>query len=164
MITIRKLTVNDFPLLLTWLTKPHVKEWWNDGDDTLEKVARHYGRQSATNERFILLYHLDAQDKDGQPVGYLQYEIDAAGVASIDQFIGEETLLNRGIGTQAIKLLLAHIQAHHPLRVVTVDPSPANKRAIRCYEKVGFQHDATLHSPPGVDAYMMKIELNDLPL
>lgn len=55
-LNIRPLTDADFPLLLAWLAKPHVKAWWDDGDDTLEKVELHDGDQSATNERFILLY------------------------------------------------------------------------------------------------------------
>ena len=159
MIKIRLMTADDFPLMLKWLATPHVKEWWDDGDDTLEKVARHYGSQSPTHERFILLYSGKTQTGDVQPIGYLQYEIDETGIASIDQFIGVEEMLSRGIGTQAIHLLLDHIRTRHSPRIITVDPAPANKRAIRCYEKVGFQHDDTLPSPPGTDAYMMKIEL-----
>ena len=155
MLSLRLLTDDDLPQLLQWLTSPHVKQWWDDGDDTLEKVAQRYSEQTPTAQSFILLYH--EATPEGQPIGYLQYEIDESGIASIDQFIGIEELLSRGLGTAAIKLLIAHIQAQHPLRMVTVDPDPANKRAIRCYEKVGFQHDPTLQSPPGMDAYMMKI-------
>ena len=157
-LSIRPLTEADFPLLLLWLAQPHVKAWWNDGDDTLEKVTRHYGNQSATHERFILLVQDAPFDIPVRPIGYLQYELDDDGVVSIDQFIGVEALLSQGIGTEAIKLLLAYVLEHHKPRRVTVDPSPANKRAIRCYEKVGFRHDPALRSPAGEDAYMMKIE------
>jgi RimJ/RimL family protein N-acetyltransferase len=38
-ITLRRLSDTDFPLLLAWLAKSHVKQWWDDGDDTLEKVG-----------------------------------------------------------------------------------------------------------------------------
>jgi len=54
--------------------------------------------------------------------------------------------------------MLTHFQTRHHPRIVTVDPSPANKRAIRCYEKVGFQHDETIQGPSEEEAYMMKIE------
>lgn len=157
-LSIRPLTAADFPLLLTWLAKSHVKAWWDDGDDTLEKVAHHYGDQSATNERFILLHQGEAATEP-RPIGYLQYEVDDGDSVSIDQFIGEEELLSQGIGTLAIQLLLAYVIDHHQPRQVTVDPAPANRRAIRCYEKVGFQFDPALQSPTGVDAYMMKIEM-----
>jgi RimJ/RimL family protein N-acetyltransferase len=158
MLTIRVLTEDDFPLLLEWLAKPHVKEWWDDGDDTLEKVARHYSRQSSTKQRFILLYHAGPQEAKEQLIGYLQYEINEEGIASIDQFIGAEEMLNQGLGTQAIKLLLTHITTRHQPAIVTVDPAPTNKRAIRCYEKVGFRHYETVRIASGEEAYMMKIE------
>ncbi len=158
MLTIRMLTSDDFPLLLEWLAKPHVKEWWDDGDDTLEKVARHYSHQSPTKQRFILLYHAGIQEGKEQPIGYLQYEIDEEGIANIDQFLGVEEMLNRGLGTQAIKLLLAYVTTRHQPAIVTVNPAPTNKRAIRCYEKVGFRHYETVRTASGEAAYMMKIE------
>ena len=40
--------------MLEWLSKEHIKKWWNDGDDTLEKVAIHYGEKSGDVKRFIL--------------------------------------------------------------------------------------------------------------
>jgi len=43
MLSFRPLLPADFPLLLAWLSRPHVKEWWDDGEDTLEKVARTTG-------------------------------------------------------------------------------------------------------------------------
>jgi RimJ/RimL family protein N-acetyltransferase len=88
----------------------------------------------------------------------LQYEIDESGIASIDLFIGADKMVNRGIGTQAIKLLLEYIRARHHSLTVTIDPSPANTRAIRCYEKVGFRHYETVQMASGEMAYMMKIE------
>jgi RimJ/RimL family protein N-acetyltransferase len=32
-LTLRQLTDADFLLLLAWLAKPHVKQWWDDGDE-----------------------------------------------------------------------------------------------------------------------------------
>ena len=55
MLSFRPLVTTDFPLLLEWLQRPHVKEWWNDGEDTLEKVAASYGLPAADEGRFILM-------------------------------------------------------------------------------------------------------------
>lgn len=44
MFRFRKITGEDFPQMLEWLSKEHIKQWWDDGDDTLEKVALHYGK------------------------------------------------------------------------------------------------------------------------
>ncbi len=70
MLEFRPLVNTDFPLMLEWLSREHVKEWWDDGDDTLEKVARHYGRSEEGLERFILL---DVHNGDKKPIGYFQY-------------------------------------------------------------------------------------------
>jgi RimJ/RimL family protein N-acetyltransferase len=151
----RPLTPEDYPLLLDWLQRPHVKEWWDDGDDTLEKVAEHYSDPDA--ERFILLYR-DPAAPAARPIGYLQYYLEDEGVVGIDQFIGEAELLNRGLGTAAVRAFLQLVIAReNPCRII-LDPEPENARAIRCYEKAGFRHYETVPTEDGKLAYMMKID------
>ena len=58
--------------------------------------------------------------------------------ATIDLFV-DPALHGRGVGTEALKLLVARLTAelgHHRL---TIDPALANVAAIRCYEKAGFR-------------------------
>lgn len=155
MLDFRPLTRDDFPLLLLWLAKPHVKEWWDDGDDTLEKVAAHYGTEPDT-ERFILML-ADEEGGAFRPVGYFQYYNDEPGTIGIDQFIGEESLINRGIGTQAVRAFLDLIAEREDPHTMVLDPDPANARAIRCYEKAGFQHYETVITDEGLPAYMMRV-------
>ena len=38
----RVIKAEDYPQILVWLQRPHVKRWWDDGDDTLEKVVFKY--------------------------------------------------------------------------------------------------------------------------
>jgi hypothetical protein len=56
MLSFKPLLPADFPLLLAWLSCPHVKEWWDDGV-TLEKVALNYWQRAEDHheERFIRL-------------------------------------------------------------------------------------------------------------
>lgn len=86
MLRFRPLTSSDFPLLLKWLSKEHVKQWWNDGDETLEQVAQHYGEEEEGLERFILV---EVEDNGEKPVGYFQHYFIPDGLIGIDQFIGE---------------------------------------------------------------------------
>lgn len=153
MLSFRTLRVNDFPLLLTWLSSDHVKQWWNDGDDTLEKVALHYGAEEPDVARFILIKSTEAGEN---PIGYFQHYIVSKEVIGIDQFIGEIDHINRGIGTVAIRLFLEMIVARHEPREGIVDPHPENKRAIKCYEKVGFMYYATELKENGERAHMMR--------
>lgn len=149
MITFTPLTPADEPLLLDWLQRPHVTQWWNDGDDTLEKVAAHYSDD--THPRFLMC-------QDATPIGYIQYYLLADGAAGIDLFIGEESLIDRGVGTAALHAFIALVIARHDPPYFIIDPSPDNQRAIRCYEKAGFHYYATEIDEKGQPTYMMRLE------
>ena len=151
MFEFRCLSQDDFSLMLEWLSKEHVKQWWNDGDDTLEKVTEHYGKEDNT-ARFVLL-------DNEKPIGYFQYYFIVDGSIGIDQFIGDENRLNKGLGERAIRLFIELILYKHNPPSIILDPSPDNKRAIRCYEKVGFKHYETKESGSGSRAYMMRLDI-----
>jgi len=158
MFKFKPLAADDFPLLLIWLSKEHVKEWWNDGDDTLEKVALHYGEDDDT-ARFVLL---ETDEEKEKPIGYFQYYFDEIGSIGIDQFIGEEDYMNRGVGERAIKMFVEMIARQHRPTQIILDPSPENKRAVRCYEKVGFKHYQTTQNSDGSLPYMMRLEISPI--
>ena len=155
MFKFRPLTPEDFPQMLRWLLKPHVKQWWDDGEDSLEKVALHYGEDDES-EKFILVEENGETEK---PIGYFQYYFSENGEIGIDQFIGEENYLNKGVATKTIKMFVDMIARRHEPKAIILDPSPENKRAIRCYEKVGFRHYETKKGEDGNPAYMMRLEI-----
>lgn len=152
----RKLTAEDFPLLLEWLSRKHVKEFWDAGEDTPEIVAQNYAEEEGC-ERFILLEENETGEK---PLGYFQFYIVSETVIGIDQFIGEADYINRSIGTKAIKLFIEMISKKHSPKEIILDPSPENKRAIRCYEKAGFRYYETTIGYEGKPAYMMRFVLH----
>ncbi|HFH3062039.1 TPA: GNAT family N-acetyltransferase, partial [Pseudomonas aeruginosa] len=39
---------------------------------------------------------------------------------------------------------------------IQTDPSPSNLRAIRCYEKAGFERQGTVTTPDGPAVYMVQ--------
>jgi RimJ/RimL family protein N-acetyltransferase len=156
MFKFRELTIDDFPLLLEWLSKEHIRQWWNDGDDTLEKVAQHYGKKDADVARFILTELEGGVEK---PVGYFQYYLVSDGSIGIDQFIGDENRVNQGIGEKAIRMFVELILRRCKPTSIILDPSLDNKRAIRCYEKVGFRHYKTNEAYDGSLTYMMRLEI-----
>lgn len=141
--------------MLEWLSKEHIKQWWDDGDDTLEKVALHYGNKNDA-ARFLLI-EITNEKKKEKPIGYFQYYFAAGGAIGIDQFIGDETYLNRGTGEKTIRMFVELIKQKHNPAFIVLDPSPENKRAVRCYEKVGFKHYKTIENEDGNLAYMMRL-------
>ncbi|HEX8831991.1 MAG TPA: GNAT family N-acetyltransferase [Longimicrobium sp.] len=152
----RPLAPDDFPLLLEWLQRPHVREWWDDGDDTLEKVAAHYGADDGT-ARFLMLEH-DPATGATRPAGYFQHYAEADGVIGIDQFLADGERLGQGMGTRAVRAFVEQVIAPLRPRRIILDPDPRNARAIRCYEKAGFHHVATVDTGGGTHAYMMAID------
>lgn len=155
MLKFRPLTSDDFPQLLAWLSKEHVRQWWDDREDTIEKVARNYGETEEGLERFILI---EMEESGEKPLGYFQHYRTLDGSIGIDQFIGEEDYLSRGVGTKAIRIFVEMIMREHEPSSIILDPSPLNKRAIRCYEKVGFRYYETKEAVEGGLAYMMRLE------
>ena len=150
-VSFRRLQDTDATLMLAWLQRPHVKQWWNDGDDTLEKVRKHYCGKPDEVSRFVLLSAIN------QPIGYFQYYPLADNVIGIDQFIGDAALINQGLGTIAVSAFIARILESHSPKMIIVDPEPDNRRAIRCYEKSGFRYQTTAVDENGKSAYLMGI-------
>lgn len=68
----------------------------------------------------------------------------ALGISSADD-------MNRGYGTEAIKLVLAHGFNSMNLHRVDLRVLSRNKRAIRAYEKCGFTHEGTKRENAFID-------------
>ena len=146
---------NDLPLVRRWLGTPHVIEWWGKPSEQFDLISGDLDH--AAMQQFIVT-HL------GRPFGYLQcYDVHAwdgglglhpKGTRGIDQFIGEADMLDCGHGSAFIRFFIERLLGATP-RVVT-DPDPANARAIRAYEKAGFQKDRLLDTPDGRALLMVR--------
>ncbi len=80
------------------------------------------------------------------PKGVFTHE--EPGTFCLDLFIGEEDYLNKGYGTKIVKCFVNKLLTEFKAKMILIDPSCSNKRAIRCYEKSGFkvirkEHDGT---------------------
>jgi aminoglycoside 6'-N-acetyltransferase len=125
-VRLRPLGPGDLPVLASIRAEPGVRRWW--GEPQPDDFA-----PSADGE-------LLAIEVGGSVAGLIQYEEVADPQyrsAGIDLFLGAQWE-GRGLGREAVGLLVAHLtetRGHHRL---TIDPAAANERAIRCYEAVGF--------------------------
>ena len=144
------LSESHFPFLLKWLEAPHVKAWWSDPEWTTELIQKKYAN-------YVQGYKLECGVKkkidayiiyiESNPVGYIQlynaYDFPRAKIlqnlpknlGAFDVFIGEESYLQQGIGSRAIREFLDAQSYSH----VFADPEIANLTAIRAYEKAGFK-------------------------
>jgi aminoglycoside 6'-N-acetyltransferase len=142
-ITLRPATIDDLTILKYWDEQPHVvdsdpKDDWNWEKELLNEPE--WRRQ--------LMAELN-----GRPVGFIQiidpakeethYWGDVAdNLRAIDIWIGEEEDLGKGYGTIMMTLALNSCFAEENVASVIIDPLASNTKAIRFYERIGFQYVA----------------------
>lgn len=166
-IDFKPMSENDKYLWEKWIDVEHVKNtWFIEGYETSEYIdIKLLG--NGFDYPFIILI-------DKTPIGYIQccdlYEYknicsnprgiftkEAKGTFCMDLFIAEENCLNKGYGTLIVKSFVKKIFDDFKAKVILIDPATTNKRAIRCYEKAGFQFVKVAND--GVtDCYVMKIK------
>ena len=153
-------------MLQAWIGRPHVREWWagEEADFTPEQFRAHYLPRVMAGERVTPYIAM----LEGRPIGYAQSYVAAGsgggwwdhitdpGVRGIDQFLCEPADLNRGLGTQLVRSMVAKLFADPSVTRIQTDPDPANARAIRCYEKAGFRAAETIVTPDGAALYMIQ--------
>jgi aminoglycoside 6'-N-acetyltransferase len=126
-VLLRPLVPGDLPALEAIRAEPGVLEWWGEIQP---------GDFEHPESGVIFTIELS-----GRVAGLIQYdEIPEPQYhsAGIDLFLGAHWQ-GRGLGREAIALVVDHLidaRGHHRL---TIDPAVANERAIRCYESVGFK-------------------------
>jgi len=159
----RPLAESDPPMLLEWLNRDHLREWWREEEATLEGVRAKYLPRIAGADAAVPFVAL----LDGRPVGYIQYyrawagdpawwpDRPGPGVLGIDQFLADGDRLGRGLGTAMVASFCVLLFEDPEVTEIRVDPRPDNARAIRCYEKVGFRTRGEIATPDGPALWMV---------
>jgi aminoglycoside 6'-N-acetyltransferase len=137
----------DLPLLLVWLRKPHVAEWWRDLQ-TIQKVEADH-LPSIDGQEPSYHYVIVADDR---PVGMIQwYRVSdfpeweeilhvGEGVAGVDVLIGEEDAIGRGLGPEVLRAFISEVVfANESTHAVVAGVEPGNTRSLRAFEKAGFR-------------------------
>ena len=130
-VTMRLLTELDLPQLLDILHQPGVAEWWPGYD-----MARLRDDTLDDPDGISLAVELD-----GEFVGLViltEQKDPYYKSAGIDIAL-DITCVGQGLGADTLRTVARHLfdeRGHHRL---TIDPSLANERAIRAYERIGFK-------------------------
>lgn len=154
----RPVEETDLPIIAGWLAEPHVARWWDDGREAGVAEIRE-AMDSVSTEPLIV-------ELDGRPIGYLQsydphleddhpYQDQPFGTLGLDVTIGIPELIGKGHGSRLIAQFADLLFEEGAPRVV-IDPHPDNLRAIRAYEKAGFQAFDTRTSIYGPALMMAK--------
>jgi aminoglycoside 6'-N-acetyltransferase len=165
----RPMTAEDLPLMWRWLESPHMREWWGEPETELGYI-RDMIEGRDTTRPFIF-------SADGEPLGYIQYwfigdyqnatriadhpwlaELPASAIG-VDLSIGDANKLSQGVGSAALHAFAKHL-VRQGFRTIVIDPDPANRRAVRAYEKAGFRAIPQLLGRTG-DTLIMQYESNE---
>ncbi|AYC30829.1 N-acetyltransferase [Paenisporosarcina cavernae] len=141
------MTTEHIHLMAKWLQDPVVLAFYEGRDNPFdeEKVRRVFLEEKDIAIPCIVSYH-------GQPIGYIQYyevnkehqkeysyDSPAGKVFGMDQFIGETSYWNKGIGTKMVATMVGFLQKELGAERIILDPQVENRRAVAVYEKCGFQ-------------------------
>lgn len=153
-LTLRRLGRADFPLLASWLSRPHVARWWNHDVETAA-LERDFGAAIDGTDRadvFIVSVH-------GRPLGLLQRYtfadnpeymtelsalLEVSGSAlGMDYFIGEPAELRHGLGVEMLRAGARSTWIDYPAAPAIVVPVvAANAASWRALERAGFERVA----------------------
>ncbi len=144
-------------LLHEWLSRPHVAEWWTP-TPSLAEVEQDFLPSivgTVPHRCFLAIDHT-------APIGFIQFYVPVEchhegwwldehdpGVRGIDHFLADPGQLGRDLGSAMVRAFVARLFADPAVTRVQVDPAPANRRAIRCYEKAGFRAHREIDTPDG---------------
>ena len=144
-LNVRLLRKEDNGQLAKWLSDPAVLEFYEGRDNPfdVDKVNHvFYDDDDAVkcliefNDQtigYIQFYQLD--NETSKVYGYSKDE----NIYGMDQFIGEVSFWNKGIGTLLVTSMVTFLIRDKKADRVVMDPQTRNTRALKCYEKCGFK-------------------------
>jgi RimJ/RimL family protein N-acetyltransferase len=152
----RPFALDDIPMFLEWISRPHVAQWWQDRPPMDEIEAWCAPAAPTRDAHYIALLN------GTEPIGFIQSYVPVEGhehgwwlneqdpgVRGIDQFLANAQQLGRGLGTALVRDFVLKLFAEPSVTRVQCDPAPSNHRAVRCYEKAGFYAVGEVVTPDG---------------
>ncbi|MFF0815599.1 GNAT family N-acetyltransferase [Rhodococcus sp. NPDC003318] len=107
--------------------EPEVRRWWQMPDDDWPEAT-----DSDTTAYTVF--------ESDRIVGFAQWYLEPDPMyrhAGLDLFLTAD-VHGRGLGTETVRVLCAHLIDDHRYHRLVVDPKASNTAAIACYRKVGF--------------------------
>ena len=128
-ITLEPVTIDNFETLMEMTLPPEQDQYI--ASNAFSIAQAHYYPE----------YHPHAIYCDGEPAGFLLYDVaagDVPGTYGIYRFMVDHKQQGRGIGRRALELLLADLRKRPDARRITICYKPENTVARKLYLACGF--------------------------
>jgi RimJ/RimL family protein N-acetyltransferase len=139
-VRLRPIQIDDAERCFRWVSNPEVQQFLGliQPARTLEQ-ERSWIAGILSDKRHHRAFVVE--DERGAAIGTCGLRaIDSEeGTALLGMMIGEPRLWGRGYGTAATRALLRYAFEELALHEVRLSCHPDNRRAIRCYQKAGFE-------------------------
>ena len=146
LVRLRDYSKEDLEMAKNYVNNPEVKQYLEPGIPylyTLANEEKWYEAISANSDT----YNFAIEDKKtGKYIGGCGVnEVDwKNSKAVVGIFIGDVAYHSKGYGTDAMQVIVRFIFEQMNINKIKLEVYSFNKRAIRCYEKVGFQVEGVL--------------------
>lgn len=139
----RAVRPSDFNQLWQWLNAPHIAPVWDGPKTLLEVVEKYKSKVECPNQKNYIV------SRGGAPIGYVgiyrvselaaaDYPDEPASTLGCDQFVGDASLLGKGLGSAFLRIVTDWYLARDGVERFITDPDHMNERAIRAYKRAGF--------------------------
>lgn len=143
-IILKLATISDLSLLKYWNKKPHII-FATGADADIEDDDWMEGQLHDPSE-FVQIYIAELDDR---AIGVIQVCDPAkeethywgkmeSGLRALDIWIGEESNLGKGYGKAMMELAIVKCFQDPDVKAIIIDPLTINTRAIKFYQKLGF--------------------------
>ena len=136
-VILRPIKLSDAPRFVKWLNNPEVYKFLMIREHlTLAKEVKHLKSfiKSKTHKNFAI------ETKDGVHIGSASLEVSFShSRATFGIFIGEKEYWNKGLGSEAARLIINYGFKKLGLHRIELGVLEYNPRAIKVYKRLGFK-------------------------
>ena len=135
---------DNYELMYKWCSQEFIYEWFEQRKLSLEEIENKYKNKLLANQQqlffinyndnkigFVQIYKYD----DNKSKTLIKYD----SIYEYDIFIGELEYLSRGLGEKIVNYVNNYIYENYLCDCIALRPFKRNERAVKCYEKCGFE-------------------------
>ena len=133
---------DDYIKLYNWCKNKYVYEWFEQRIFSYDEIVSKYKNKINNNEQDLYIIKYDDKDIGLVQIYTFNNDIDLdikTNAYEYDLFIGEEDYLNKGIGANIVEKVNDMIYDKYKGDYIVLRPFKRNIRAVKCYEKCGFE-------------------------